>query len=100
MYHDHFPKEKTWIEGYTDGFATTSPAGSFEPNQFGIHDLGGNVWEWCEDLFDPGGMERVARGASWVNSMSSPLSSSRMNELGEKRARDTGLRVVLDLGAK
>ena len=99
-YHQQLPNEKTWIEGYTDGFATTSPVGSFEANPFGIFDLGGNVWEWCEDLFEPGGTERVARGASWVNSMLSPLSSSRMNELAEKRQRDTGFRVVLDVSGR
>ena len=99
-YHQQLPNEKTWIEGYTDGFATTSPVGSFEANPFGIFDLGGNVWEWCEDLFEPGGTERVARGASWVNSMLSPLSSSRMNELAEKRQRDIGFRAVLDVSGR
>ncbi len=94
-YHQQFPNEKLFIEGYTDGFATTAPVGSFEPNQFGIYDLGGNAWEWCEDLFAPGGTERVGRGASWVNSAKSPLSSSRMNEPGEKRQRDIGFRIVL-----
>ncbi len=99
-YHQEFPKEN-WIEGYTDGFATTAPVGSFEPNHFGIYDLGGNVWEWCEDLYEPGSAERVGRGASWVNAFSnSPLSSSRMNELGEKHQRDIGFRVVLDVSGR
>ncbi|MEO6741719.1 MAG: bifunctional serine/threonine-protein kinase/formylglycine-generating enzyme family protein [Chthoniobacteraceae bacterium] len=101
-YHQQFPKDR-WIEGYTDGFATTAPVGSFPPNQYGIHDLGGNLWEWCEDLMEPGATKRVGRGASWVNTAGtsgSLFSSYRMDEPPEKRQRDIGFRVVLDLGGK
>jgi formylglycine-generating enzyme required for sulfatase activity/tRNA A-37 threonylcarbamoyl transferase component Bud32 len=60
------PKAKNWIVGYTDGFATSAPVGSFPANEWGIHDLGGNVWEWCEDWYDASQKERVLRGASWL----------------------------------
>ncbi|MBC8325616.1 MAG: SUMF1/EgtB/PvdO family nonheme iron enzyme [Verrucomicrobia subdivision 3 bacterium] len=66
------------IKGYTDGFAFTSPAGSFGANQFGLHDLGGNVLEWCEDWYDPAAQEyRVLRGASGGSSDPVNLMSSR-----------------------
>jgi formylglycine-generating enzyme required for sulfatase activity len=50
---------------HVDNFEYTSPVGSFAANQFGLFDMGGNVWQWCEDEYYPGGGFRVLRGASW-----------------------------------
>lgn len=36
-----------------DGFLTTAPVGSFEPNGYGLFQTSGNVWEWCADWFLP-----------------------------------------------
>jgi formylglycine-generating enzyme required for sulfatase activity/tRNA A-37 threonylcarbamoyl transferase component Bud32 len=94
------PKAKNWIVGYTDGFATTSPVGSFPANAYGLYDMGGNVWQWCEDWFDKAQKDRVLRGASWSShDRGTLLSSCRNHYTPTPRNYNHGFRVVVGASA-
>lgn len=91
-----YPKEKI-IENYSDGFSITSPVMKFSPNALGIYDLGGSVWEWCEDWFNEEKKDHILRGASWGSSAPKPLLSSfRGNQPSTRRWRCDGFRCVLE----
>jgi formylglycine-generating enzyme required for sulfatase activity len=58
--------------GADKGLNRTCKVGSYKPNVLGLYDMHGNVWEWCDDLFDPKNpataSDRVYRGGgSWGN---------------------------------
>lgn len=82
-----------------DSFDATAPVGSFSPNEFGLHDMGGNVWEWCADSFKNSIDFRVLRGASWrMRAPGDLLSSLEIGNVGHIRLNTYGFRVVLELG--
>jgi formylglycine-generating enzyme required for sulfatase activity len=93
-----WPSDWKTIDGYRDEYPRTSPAGSFAANEYGVYDLGGNVWEWCEDWWNAEKKDRVLRGASWVNDGRPAvlLSSFRYGGFApERRSGDEGFRCVL-----
>ncbi len=94
-----------WINSRSH--ATTHPVGAKPPNPWGLHDMAGNVWEWCEDWYGPysdeqqtnptgpkEGKQKVFRGGSFYDFAPSARSGNRHRHTIDKRYTAIGFRVV------
>lgn len=72
-----------------DGFAGTSPVRNYPPNDFGLYDVSGNVWEWCQDWF---GLQHVSHGrkaGSEMNPVGPPGGDCRVTRGGSFLCHDS-----------
>ena len=88
--------EKTDLGDYDDGALLTAGVMNYPANKLGIFDLGGNVWEWCQDKYRSGGNSRVLRGGSWDDNVRVDLASSfRGDGTPVVRVNNRGFRCVV-----
>jgi len=93
-----WPTDFENIVGYRDDFVRTAPVGSFATNALGLFDVGGNVWEWCDNQ-DASDKPRIMRGGSWYFGKQEYHLTSYYHTAPENFGSSClGFRVVLDVG--
>lgn len=94
-----------------DGFVHTAPVASFKPNEFGLYDMHGNLWEWCQDWYDEhyyaasptddpqgptSGTYRVMRGGCWDDTPIYQRSAARLDHSPSFCCPRAGFRIVCE----
>ncbi|MBN1291751.1 MAG: SUMF1/EgtB/PvdO family nonheme iron enzyme [Candidatus Latescibacteria bacterium] len=101
------PDKANYIEGGFTNFRHSIDVGSYPANPYGLHDMSGNVYEWCNDLFgnytsvsatNPTGAEtsdkHIIRGGSSVRSYDYCMSANRNSFYTNGESFDVGFRIV------
>lgn len=112
---DESPSGREWrnaFEGYGDGHWGPARVGTFAANEYGLHDLAGNVSEWMADCWhdgyrrapvdgaawvNPGCRTRVVRGGSWASAPAQTRSAWRLSADADTTNARLGFRVVRTL---
>jgi hypothetical protein len=89
-------KNYAWY-GENSGNKTHEVGTTKKADELKIHDMSGNVWEWCEDWYDSNCSSRVLRGGSWGNEARYCRVSNRVNITPTIRRNFIGFRLVLPL---
>jgi|GEM_PF-1942052 len=89
----------------------THPFGCKQPNELGVYDMSGNVWEWCSDWYDTyhnysetnptgaySGKFILIRGCGWRDDVEYCRIENRSYDLPNDRSSDIGFRLVLPVG--
>ena len=96
-----------WYAGNSD--KKSHPVGLKKPNDWGLHEMHGNEWQWCADWFAPytdakaidpegpaSGTHRIVRGGCWFAAGGRCRSAFRMAMTSNQRHNDIGFRVVVN----
>ena len=109
-YEEHKLADYAWFSDNSGGMP--HPVGMKRPNAWGLYDMQGNVWQWCQDWYDKdyyqaspvddppglaGGSYRVYRGGGWHHPAGYCRSAYRGSHKAGYRSHDYGLRVSLVL---
>ena len=99
--------EVAWYKGNIPS-QSTQPVGTKSPNELGIHDMNGNVWEWCQDWSDgfdhyemfsnagmPSGTHRMRRGGCWSSTQENCGVMVYASSWPSEKNNRLGLRLVI-----
>jgi sulfatase modifying factor 1 len=77
-FQGRFPQQDT----AEDGFSGLAPVRQYPANGYGLHDMAGNVWEWCSDWYRPDTYEARAKAANGIRDPQGPADSLDPDEPG------------------